>query len=186
MATINYTTLELPMETLNKLKDAKYKLVVLNNNIGCYNLLNPSQKTFEFSIGLCEGDENKIVTVDGIKAKLVYSGEPEDKIYFENPFDNLEDIFRMCWEYANSVWSTVNYKEQCLLFAKLYQENYENIDNELVKIHKENVQKQIDELKKQLEWNTIIPDLGYIINKLIKEEIDKIKKSISIKEKKLS
>lgn len=161
------------------------ELRVFNNHVGSFNLLNSSQKTFEFSMALVD-DKRNIIEVGGIKAMISYSGDPEDKYMFEQPTENLHDVFTKCFEYADVVWSTRDYKGQCLLFAKLYMENYEAMDKEAVAKHKEETQKRIDKLQKELEWNTVLPDLTESINSAIDAKIAKVKKSVSFKEKELS
>lgn len=161
------------------------ELRVFNNHVGSFNLLIPSQKTFEFSMALVD-DKRNIIEVDGVKAMISYSGDPEDEYMFEQPTENLHDVFTKCFEYADRVWSTRDYKGQCLLFAKLYMENYEAMDNEAVAKHKEETQKRIDKLQKELEWNTVLPDLTESINSAIDTKIAKVKKSVSFKEKELS
>lgn len=157
---------------------------VLNNQIGCFNIMNPSKKSFEFSMAILD-DTNKTIEVDGVKAVIKFSGEPDDKYYFESPLENLGEVFGKCFEYGDRVWSSTDYKAQCLLFAKLYQENLEVMDAEAVKKHKEKTQKKIDELQKELNWNTILPDLTDDINSVIDDKIAKIKKSVAFKEKEL-
>lgn len=161
------------------------ELKVFNNQVGSFNLLSPSQKTFEFSMALVDDNKN-IIEVDGIKAMINYSGDPEDKYMFKQPIENLSYVFTECFKYADRIWSTVDYKKRCLLFAKLYMENYEVMDNEAVIIHKKETQKKIIELQKELEWNTVLPDLTESINSAIDDKIIKIKKSIAFKEKELS
>lgn len=163
------------------------KLIVFNNNVGVYNILNPSQKSFEFSIGLCEDDTRTPIEVNGIKAKLVFSGEDKDMDDFFDPIENLGAIFTKCFEYANRVFSTINYKEQCLLFAKLYQENFDAMDAVMLKEHKIKTQRTIEALQKELNWNTILPELtsdDVII--AIQKRINAIKIMVNLREKKLS
>ena len=158
---------------------------VFNNQIGCFNLMNPSQKSFEFSMALLD-DTGKTIEVDGVKAIIKYSGEPDDKDYFEDPMNDLGTVFMKCFEYGDRIWSSTDYKAQCLLFAKLYQENLGTMDAEVVRKHKEKTQKKIDELQKELNWNTILPDLTEDINSAIDAKIAKVKKSVAFKEKELS
>lgn len=160
------------------------QLKVFNNGIGSYNILNPSQKTFEFSMGLV-GEDKKIISVDGVNAIISYSGDPDDEYYFSNPIDNIEDVFFKCFEYADRVWSTVNYKAQCLLFAKLYCENHEYMDTKALEKHREDTQKKIEQLQKELKYDTILPNLTYAINNSLNSAISKLNKSISFKEKEL-
>lgn len=158
---------------------------VFNNQIGCFNLLNQSRKSFEFSMGLID-DAGKTIEVDGIKAIIRFSGEPDEEYYFTNPLGNLGEVFTKCFEYGDNVYSSTDYKSQCLLFAKLYQENLELLDSEAVIKHKEQTQKKIDDLQRELSWNTILPDLTYDVNSAIDTKISKVKKSIFFKEKELS
>lgn len=132
-----------------------------------------------------ENDRNPI-EIDGIKAILHYSGEPEEIDLFQDAYNGLEDVFKKCFKYADKVWSSTNYKAQCLLFLKLFQENYEQIDSCLVQKHKENTQKKIDKLTKELSWGTIVPDLSYAANSCIQNKIEAINKFIIYNEKELS
>lgn len=162
------------------------ELRVFNNQMGSFNILNPSQKSFEFSMGLCEDGIHKAIEVNGVRAVISFSGDEDDKADFEDPIENLGAVFTKCFQYSDKVWSTVNYKEQCLLFAKLYQENVYAMDAVMVEKHKVKTQKKIDELQKELNWNTMLYDLADDINGAIQEKINKIKKSVSFKEKELS
>jgi hypothetical protein len=162
------------------------ELRVFNNQMGSFNILNPSQKSFEFSMGLCEDGIYKAIEVNGVRAVISFSGDEDDKADFEDPIENLGDVFTKCFQYSDKVWSTVNYKEQCLLFAKLYQENVDAMDAVMVEKHKVKTQKKIDELQKELNWNTILYDLADDINGAIQEKINKVKKSVAFKENELS
>ena len=162
------------------------ELRVLTNNVGCYNLLNPSQKTFEFSLAIVEDGEYQAIEIDGVRAVLQFSGEPEDKSDFDDPIDNLGSVFTKCFEFADKVWSTRDYRSQCLLFAKLYQENLDSMDAAMLAKHKEKTQNKIDQLQKELGWDAILYDLTYEINSAIQAKISKIKKSVAFKEKELS
>lgn len=83
------------------------------------------------------------------------------------------------------VWPIIDYKAQCLLFSKLYQENLELMDSEAVENHRKEVEKEIKKLQRELEWNSILPDLRDDINYAIQTDIDKIKKFITPTEKEL-
>lgn len=163
------------------------KLKVFRNHMGSFNILNPSQKSFEFAMGLCEdGIYWQPIEVDGIKAVIAFSGDENDMADFEDPFANLGDVYIKCFQYADKVWSTTNYKKQCLLFAKLYQENVDAMDAAMVEKHKIETQKRIDKLLMELQRKTILYDLSDDINWAIQEKINKLKQSVTFKEKELS
>lgn len=162
------------------------ELRVFNNQMGSFNLLNPSQKSFEFSLGICEDGIYKAIEIDGIKAVISFSGDEDDKADFEEPIENLGAVFNKCFEYSDKIWSTVNYRKQCLLFAKLYQENVDTMDKVMVEKHKIKTQKRIDELQNELKLDAILYDLADDINGAIQAKINKIKKSVTFKEKELS
>jgi hypothetical protein len=50
------------------------------------------------------------------------------------------------------------------------------MDAVMVEKHKVKTQKKIDELQKELNWNTILYDLADDINGAIQEKINKVKK----------
>jgi hypothetical protein len=162
------------------------ELRVFNNQIGYFNLLRPSEKTFEFSMALVDEGTRKPVEVDGIKAMITFSGEEDDACLFEDPIGELPSVFRKCFVYADKVWGSTDYKAQCLLFAKLYQENLDAMDEVAVAKHKEKTQKKIDQLQKELGWNTILYDMTEEINSAIEDKIKSIEKSIAYKEKEVS
>lgn len=161
------------------------ELQVLQSSVGRYNLLG-HEETFEFTIGLCEDGTRSVIKEDGISAVLHYSGNKDEKDDFSDPFDNLEWVLEKCWEYAESIWSTVDYKKQCLLFARLYHDNHEAIDSCLAEKHIADTKKKIEELTKKLSWNNIIPDLSYKLNKLIERKIEKIKVNKVYQQKELT
>ncbi|RYD86165.1 MAG: hypothetical protein EOP50_22875 [Sphingobacteriales bacterium] len=89
--------------------------------VGRFNLLS-SEKTLEFSCGLYT--DGKLIEEDGVKAILKYSGEPDMIDYFTS-LDNLDAIFSHCFEFGSRISSSTDYVSQCLLFARLFRENYE-------------------------------------------------------------
>jgi hypothetical protein len=158
------------------------ELRVIQCQVGQFNLCS-NEKSLSFYMGIYE--YNKPIEVNGVNAILHYSGEPDEVDYFRDAFNNLENIFTKCFEYSQRIWSTTDYKAQCLLFAKLYQENYDKLNAQLVEKHKIEVQKEIEELQKGLNCDTILPDLSYSINTAIYKKIEGIKKSIEVNEKEL-
>lgn len=160
------------------------ELKIIQNDIGCYNLLRPSEKSLSFSMGIYQAGE--VVKVDGVRAVIRFSGDVEEAQHFEDPFDNLAQVFQKCYEDGNKWCSSTDYVAQCHVFAKLYSENYEEINSNLVTKHKEKVQKQIDKLQKELTWDTIVPEITYEVNESIDKEISKYKKWVDMNEKEIA
>lgn len=158
------------------------ELRVIQCQVGQFNLLG-NEKSLTFQMGLFE--DGKIVEVDGIKAKLYYSGEPDDEYYFRDAKDNLRDIFERCYKYADKVISSTDYGAQCVLFAKLYSQNYESLSAATVAKRKVEIQKEIDKLQKELQQDTIIPEIWDMANWCIVGEIKKYKKWQESSEKEL-
>lgn len=131
------------------------KLVVLQSNVGRYNLLS-SGKSFSFALAITNGDR-KPIEENGVKAILSFSGEPDSEADFSDPIDNLSYIFNRCLEYALNTWSTVNYKEQCLLFWKLYNDNYAEMDAIALLEFKKEAQEKIDKLQQHLKLDSFLP-----------------------------
>jgi methyl-accepting chemotaxis protein len=154
------------------------ELKVTQNYKGRFNLLS-NKEELSFYMGIYD-ENNKCVEVDGIKCILHFSGDEEP---FNNPFENIEYVYEKCWEYANSIISSTDYKAQCKTFAKVYQENFKLLDSQLLTKHKESIQKTIEKLQKELNKTSILSDLSYIYNSLINDNIRKLKNSIEQYEK---
>lgn len=161
------------------------QLKVLRNSSGRYNILSLLDETFEFSMGIVD-EKGKIIEIDGVKAIISYSGDPIEQDNFKSPIENLQYVFTKCFQYANKVWSTRDYKKECLLFAKIYKENFIGMDEAMTIKHIEATKKKIKELEKELEIETILPDLTETVNSVIDSEIQTIKKFIALKENELS
>lgn len=134
---------------------------LMQREVGRFNLLG-NERTLSFSMGIY--DDGKIAEIDGVKAILYYSGEPEDISQFEEVFDDLNEIFEKCYLYGSKVWSSTDYRAQCLAFSTLYNKHYLELDKKLVDKRKADIQRKIDELTKQLQYNTAIPDTLYYTN----------------------
>lgn len=92
-------------------------LKVTQSQVGRYDLLS-NEESFVFQMGIfCDGqgvkDEN------GELARIYYSGEPDKQCDFDDPFDNLDDVFIACWNYAQRVISTRNYRMEALAIGNL-------------------------------------------------------------------
>ena len=148
----------------------------VKKGVGSYNLLDPKEKSFEFTLAIYI--DGNIVEENGIKALLQYSGEEEDRYDFENIYGDMGYIFSKCWEYSNRVYSTTNYKAQCILFAKKYKEYFEQLDETILKKKQEEAKKEIAELQKVLDSVTILPEIDSEVNFSINSEIKKLESLI--------
>ena len=71
-------------------------LRVIQNSVGRYNLLS-NEESLCFSMGLF--DDDKLMSDGETKAKLYYSGDPDEKYGFEDAINNLDFVFEKCFEY---------------------------------------------------------------------------------------
>jgi len=140
---------------------------------GNYNLFN-SEKTLSFIMDIVD-ENNKTIEIGGVKARLQLN---QDIDSFDSPKDNIETVFEECWKHANTVWSSTNYKAQCLLFAKTFQENYQELCENRIREQKEEISKEIERLQNNLKSLYGFDDISYIVNKGIKEEIETYNKWI--------
>lgn len=160
------------------------ELRVIQSSVGSFNWANPSEKSFSFTIGLF-GADRQLIVENGVKAVLHFSGDPDTENEFDEPLDNLRDVFDKCFKYSKRVWGSTDYEAQCLLFARIYTENYEALDNALVASHKQRVEKKIAELQKQLSWNNIIPEISDVVDECIDTEVKKYNTWIDMNKKEL-
>lgn len=147
------------------------ELKITQCSVGKYNLFG-NEETLAFYAGIFEG--GKHIEIDGVKAIIHYSGDPDEKDDFT--LDNIDWVFEKCFKYATNIWSTRDYLAECLTFAKVYGENYEEIDANLVKKHKEKIEKQIEELQRKLNYTTIVNEIDS--NYWVDKEISKYQKWI--------
>lgn len=161
------------------------KLRELQNQIGRYNIFNPGEETFEFTLAILD-DNNKVVEENGVKARLQFSGSPEYAAEFMSPLDNLSNIFKICYKYARQAFGSIDYKAQCLLFSKLFKENFEELNATLVEKRNANILKQIEELQTLLKSTEALEPITDSINSLIKEDINFLQKKITLYEMQLA
>lgn len=117
--------------------------------------------------------DNKIVEENGIKATLHYYGDPDEYEEFRELIDNWEigELFKKCYVNADTFYSTTNYKEQCIVFAKVYQDNWEELDRQVLENRNKKLKKQLEEIQRRLEDTYVLPDISYDVESPIKEEI---------------
>lgn len=158
------------------------ELRVIQCQVGRFNLLG-TEKSLSFSIGLFEN--NQLIKEGDIKARLYYSGEPDEIEDFEDAFDHLPQIFDKCYKYAQRIISSTDYEAEALLFAKLYSLHLTELDSYHLSKHKERVSKKITELQKELGWDTILWDISNEVNATIDNEICKYRKWLGSSEKEM-
>lgn len=146
-----------------------FKIKVSQCSVGRYNLLS-SEESLSFYMSIYT-EENKVYEENGIKAQLYYSGEPDELYIFEDAFDNLEEIFRKCFEYSNKIFSTTNYKEQCLLFSKIYHEYFETLETNTRIERDKKLLYEIEKLQKLLLKTNALVDISYQVNNCLNEKI---------------
>lgn len=151
------------------------KIRVTRCSVGKYNLLS-NEESLSFYMNIHD-DENKVIEQDGIKAQLHYSGDPDDLYRFEDAMDNIEEVFRYCLDYSKRVWSSTDYEAQCLLFYKLYQENFELLEKNTKEARDARIKKQIEELQRQLTHDCL-SDLSWEFKRWKNNQIEQINKSI--------
>lgn len=145
-------------------------------DIGQYNLLS-NEKSLSFYMSIFNKEDNTVYEENDIKAQLHYSGEPYEVDIFRDAINNIEEVFTMCFKYAKNVMSSIDYKAQCLLFYKVYQANFENIESNMRNERDKRIKKQIERLQKELTYD-ILYDLQYCYNNIIDNEISLLKKYI--------
>lgn len=151
------------------------KIKISQCSIGKYNLLS-NEESLSFYMSIYDND-NKVIEENGIKAQLHYSGEPDELYIFEDALNNIEEVFTKCLEYSKKVWSSTDYKAQCLLFYKIYQSNFETLEANMKAQRDENIKKEIERLQKQLNYG-VLEDLEYSMQKFVNKQIEFINKSI--------
>lgn len=156
-------------------------LKVRKNRIGKYNFLS-DEETLSFILDIVDKDNNTIKE-NGVNARLELNKDIEP---IEDPFNQLEYVYEECWGYANNVISATDYKKQCLLFAKIFQENYQELCNNRIVSQKEEIEKQILNLQRKLSRLYGYDDISHVVNFLAQKEIDKYQKWLTEEEVKLN
>lgn len=155
------------------------KITLIQNAIGRFNLFG-TEESLVFILGI--SDENgKVIEENGIRARLYYSGEPDNRYELEGLWGDMDigGIFKKCFEYANRVISSCNYQSECLLFAKLYSENHSEIERNFLEDRNEKIKKQIAQLESDSNSTPRYLECEYFIsdfNSGIEDEIEKYKR----------
>lgn len=143
------------------------ELKVIQNCTGKY-YLGSNEEQLAFSMGIY-GEDNKLIEVDGIKAKLEYMGDREP---FDSPLDDMPNVFQECFDYAKRVISSTPYEKQALLFAKIYQENYEELYEKMAQKKKTNIEQEIERLQQRLKYLNGIDDISWEVNDRVQKQIN--------------
>lgn len=143
------------------------ELRVIQNWKGKY-WLGSNEEQLAFSMGIY-GEDNKLIEVDGIKAKLDYMGDREP---FDSPLDDMPNVFQECFDYAKSVISSTPYEKQTLLFAKIYQENYEELYEKMAQKKKTEIEQEIERLQQKLKYLNGIEDISWEVNDRVQKQIN--------------
>ena len=112
-----------------------------------YNYVEADKRSFKMSIRDNEGKD--VQTEQGIKAIIEYTGE--DDYIFDDPYEYLETIFDKCFKDNEWRIGSTPYIEQHLAFLKAYNDNFEEIDRNLTEKRKEEIKKEIQELKGKIK-----------------------------------
>lgn len=144
-------------------------------SIGKFNLLG-NEETLQFSMSIIE--DGKQYEENGIRAVLNYSGDVDNYYILNNALNNLEDVFELCYKDGCRWMGGTDYEAQTILFAKVYKENYEEINKNLLAAHKIETEKKIEELKKQLLRSEIVPNLDYQVSRVFDAKIKENQKMI--------
>lgn len=155
------------------------EIKVIQNWRGRYNLLS-NEETLSFSMGIFE--DNKLIEIDEVKARLYLN---EDIEPFDDPLDNIGEIYQKCYEYADRVFGSTDYKAQCLLFAKLFQENFEELCNNRIEKQRIEIADQLKRLQNKFNNLYGFDDISYEVNNSIQQEINKYKRWIQRNEEDL-
>jgi hypothetical protein len=143
------------------------ELRVIQNHKGKF-YLGSSEETLSFVLAIYD-EENKIIEVDGIKARLSYMGDREP---FDSPLDDMPNVFNECFDYAKGVISSTPYEKECLLFAKIYQENFEGLDTKMKSKKQVEIETEIERLQKRLKYLNGIDDISWDVNNKLNKKIE--------------
>lgn len=123
-----------------------------------------------FKLGIY--DSEGIVTRGGEKAILEYRGEPGDLEYFQDPINEIDEVFEKCWEYAGRVFGSTNYRLQCITFFEVYSENFKEINSSFVTEEEKALRSKIEALQKKLDKVKGLSDLSWGAYHSFKKSLD--------------
>ena len=158
------------------------RLRIAQCNVGKFNLFS-SEESLSFYMRI--EDEGEIVTEGKNSAVLHYSGEAGELGDFKDN-DDMSFIFDKCLSYAKRVISTTDYEGDCLLFAKTYLSDFEELNRNKSLYEKERIEKEIERLKNRLTSGELgLPDYGIEVREVLQKEIERYKEWIEQEEKEI-
>lgn len=153
---------------------------VIQNHRGRYDIFS-KEETLSLVIGIF-GEDGKIIEVDGVKAKLYLN---EDVEPFDSPLDDMPNVFNACFDYSKKVISSTNYEAQCILFAKLYQENFEQLCENRIAKQKIEIAEEIERLQNRLTRLYGFDDISWELNNKLGKQAQMYKNWVGFCEKEL-
>lgn len=148
---------------------------------GRYNMLSNEESLSVYVV--LKDEEGNVAEVDGVKAVLYYSGEASEEDEFRSAFpENLDFIFSKAFSYGSRVISSTDYRKQCLVFMKLYTENFETIAKQYEAEKKESIEREIASLERELE-SIHLPNCSAEFQEPLDEEATRYERWASEEEK---
>lgn len=154
-------------------------------SIGKYNMLSNDES---LSFYMVIEEDGKVIVDGENRASIYYSGDADDIYDFKRAVEDndIQFLFDKCFSYSNRVWGTTDYEGNCLLFAKLYIQNFDELSENKAKKEREWIEKKIEELQKRLTFNLGIDDYRDAVKDRLQDEISKYEKFIADNEKEIS
>lgn len=118
-------------------------------------------------------EAGEIVAQNGIDCLLHYNGAEHNPSDFQE-LDNLSWIFETCWEYAERIISSTDYKAHCIAFQQVLMDNFAAIEENTIAEQKEILQRKIERIQKDME-NLSIEDIRDEAHHIYSEELEKYK-----------
>ena len=150
------------------------KIRITQCSVGRYNLLS-NEKSFSFYCGIYD-DNNNMVTIDDVNASLHYSSEEEESDMFKD-LENIGYIFERAYAYSKSIISTRNYEAEARAFAKVYLQNYAEINTNNTEARNKRILREIESLNAQMKYPAI-PDITYEIKNTMNSAIKSDQKMV--------
>ena len=138
---------------------------VIQNWRGKY-YLGSNEEQLSLVVGIYD-ENNKIIEVDGVKAMLQLIDDIEP---FESPLDEITEVYNACWKYASTTISSTNYEAQCLVFAKVFNDNYEKLCKNRIEKQKVEISQEIERLQNKLKHLYGFDEITWDVNNNLKRK----------------
>lgn len=161
------------------------KLRVSQCSTGKYNMLG-NEETLSFYM-IIEEDGNVIKEGEN-RASIHYSGDAEELCDFERAVEDndMAFLFDKCFSYSNHVWGTTDYEGNCLLFARIYAQNFDELSENKANKEREQIKQEIERLQKRLTYELGLDDYRDAVKERLEKEVAKYEKWIADDEKEIS